>query len=375
MRVLMTADTVGGVWTYAMELTRALPAIEFTLATMGRRATKAQREEIPDNVTLAESDYKLEWERDPWNDVVHAGAWLLDLEFDTAPDLIHLNGYAHGVLPFRAPKIVVSHSCVLSWWRAVHGEEAPAEWDAYRDHVERGLRSAEFVVAPSEWMLGQLHQNYDFNSPSRTIYNARTQFPLPRGDGQGGRRVFAAGRLWDEAKNLNAVIAAAPKIAWPVRVAGDGGASGPNVEHLGKLGPREMARAYAESAIYLFPALYEPFGLSVLEAALSGCALILGDLGSLREIWGDAALYVPPRDANEIARVTNEVIADESLRNDLAQRARARAARYTPAAMAAEYVQLYDSLTAHAESGASHPLTHHAGIPAPDPSRSREVPR
>ena len=47
------------------------------------------------------------------------------------------------------------------------------------------------------------------------------------------------------------------------------------------------------AAIYALPARYEPFGLSILEAALSGCALVIGDIPSLREIWADAALFVP----------------------------------------------------------------------------------
>jgi glycosyltransferase involved in cell wall biosynthesis len=105
-----------------------------------------------------------------------------------------------------------------------------------------------------------------------------------------------------------------------------------------------MARAYGESAIYLFPALYEPFGLSILEAALSGCALVLGDIPSLREIWRDAAMFVPPREADAIARTVNEVIANDSLRHELGKRARARGAAYSVDRMADAY------RTAYAES-------------------------
>jgi glycogen synthase len=350
MNVLMTADTVGGVWTYAMELTRALPEIDFTIATMGRRASDDQRASLPPNVRLVESDYKLEWQDDPWEDVARAGGWLLDLESDLAPDVVHLNGYAHGVLPFRAPAIVVGHSCVLSWWRAVHGDGAPAEWNDYRVHVERGLAAANLVVAPSAWMLGQLHEHYRFTASSKLIYNGRA---FPVADAERRPMVFAAGRLWDEAKNLRAVVEAAPSIAWPVRIAGEGGSDAPNVTHLGRLAQPELARAYAESTIYLFPALYEPFGLSILEAALSGCALILGDIASLRELWRDAAMFVPPRDPNAIARIVNEAIANDSLRHELAERVRARAAHYTPQAMAAGYRDAYRLLLGREESDAS----------------------
>ncbi|HEX8617600.1 MAG TPA: glycosyltransferase family 4 protein [Thermoanaerobaculia bacterium] len=340
MNVLMTADTVGGVWTYAMELTRALPDVGFTLATMGRKASEGQRAEVAPNVTLIESEYKLEWQDDPWRDVDASGQWLLELEAQTNPDFVHLNGYSHGALPFRAPKLVVAHSCVMSWWRAVKQEDAPSEWNTYRERVEQGLGGAHMVAAPSAWMLATLDEHYRLTAPRRLIYNGRNFIPST---GHAHRAsVFAAGRLWDEAKNLRAVVESAPMIDWPVRMAGDGGADAKNVTYLGWLEPLALARAYGESAIYLFPALYEPFGLSVLEAALSGCALILGDIPSLREIWRDAAVFVPPRDPQTIARITNEVIGNDRFRHELGQRAQKRAKEFSVARMANGYRETYE---------------------------------
>jgi glycogen synthase len=348
MRVLMTADTVGGVWTYALELTSTLGEIDFILATMGRRADPDQRSAMPSNVQLVESDYKLEWQDEPWDDVDRAGDWLLDLEAQFAPDLVHLNGFTHGVLPFRAPKLVVAHSCVITWWKAVKGEEAPPEWDRYRARVHAGLEAAGMVAAPSASLMAALDEHYDFRTRRRLIYNGRRFTPST---GHGHRAsVFAAGRLWDEAKNLRAVVEAAPLIEWPVRIAGEGGVAAgiSNLAYLGRLDQDALSRAYGESAIYLFPALYEPFGLSVLEAALSGCALVLGDIPSLREIWREAAVFVPPGDTETIARMVNEVIADAALRQELGQRALRRAAEYTVERMGSGYRDAYAALLAPA---------------------------
>jgi glycosyltransferase involved in cell wall biosynthesis len=223
----------------------------------------------------------------------------------------------------------------------VKNEDAPPEWDTYRGRVAAGLAGANIVAAPSAQMLAALDEHYRFQTTRRLIYNGRRFQPATGHDHRAS--VFAAGRLWDEAKNLRAVVDAAPSIEWPVRIAGDGGTSAPNVTHLGWLEPERLARAYGESAIYLFPALYEPFGLSVLEAALSGCALILGDIPSLREIWRDAAVFVPPRDPANIARITNEVIGNDSLRVELSRRARERASEYTTERMAAGYRQTYEA--------------------------------
>jgi glycogen synthase len=345
MKVLMTADTVGGVWTYAMELARAASDIEFVIAAMGRMPSDAQRATaaaLP-NVTLAASDWKLEWMDDPWADLLRAGTWLLDLETDHAPDFIHLNGYVHGVLPFTRPALIVAHSCVLSWWSSVKDESLPRSWNRYHDAVERGLSSVDLLVAPSAWMLGALHEHYRFPTPSKLIHNGRS--PITSAPQRHERRsIFAADRLWDEAKNLTAVVEAAPQLDWPVRIAGDGGASAENVAHLGILDEDAMADAYADAGIYLFPALYEPFGLSVLEAALSGCALVLGDIPSLREIWGDAATYVPPRDVAAIVNTVNTLIADEHRRRSLSAASIGRARQFTAGRMAAQYRQVYETL-------------------------------
>src|SRR5690348_7167088 len=125
MHVLMTADTVGGVWTYALELAGALAplGVDVTLATMGAPVSRAQASaasELP-NLELVESRFALEWMPDAWRDVDDAGTWLLQIAQRVRPDVVHVNGYAHAALPFHAPVVCVAHSCVLTWSLAVRG--------------------------------------------------------------------------------------------------------------------------------------------------------------------------------------------------------------------------------------------------------------
>jgi glycogen synthase len=102
------------------------------------------------------------------------------------------------------------------------------------------------------------------------------------------------------------------------------------------------------AAIYALPARYEPFGLSALEAAQCGCALVLGDIPSLREIWGNAAIFVAPDDSAALEAAIGLLIRDEALRMNMARRAQARARRYTPSAMALRYRNAYlDLITQH----------------------------
>lgn len=351
--VLMTADAVGGVWNYALELCRGFGArgISVALATMGPRPSAAQRAEAAKlaNVALHEGDFHLEWMSEPWDDVARAGEWLRQLADDYRPEVVHLNGYAHAALDWPVPTLVVAHSCVLSWWRAVRGGEAPAEWNRYRDAVREGLSAADLVVAPTAAMLESLRQNYGPIGAARVIPNGADMM-LYRSHAK-EPFVLSAGRIWDEAKNLDALSAVAPHLAWPVRIAGEmtppdattppRPLGGPNLEYLGVRTPRELMELYARAAIYALPARYEPFGLTALEAALSGCALVLGDVPSLREIWGEAAWFVAPNDPAALRFALRQLIARPDLCADYGARARQRGAAFTARRMTQAYLQSY----------------------------------
>ena len=335
-RVLITADTVGGVWTYALDLVRALPEVEFLLATMGRALSPDQARAIAafPNAAVREGAYRLEWMEEPWDDVARAGEWLLDLEREFGPDLVHLNGLVHGALPFRAPRLIAVHSDVLSWWRAVRGEPAPPEWDRYADAVRTSLQGADLVLAPSRAMLAEAERLYGPFRRAVAIPNGRAGFaPAERKE----PFVFAAGRMWDDAKNVAAL--AAVECAWPVRIAGEG--SG-----LGFLPPERIADEMARAAVYALPARYEPFGLSVLEAALSGCALVLGDVPSLRENWEGAARFVDPDDAAGLQKTLARLIEAPEERERLGDAAKARAAEFGLERFGEAYRTLYGSLSA-----------------------------
>jgi glycosyltransferase involved in cell wall biosynthesis len=359
MKILLTTDTVGGVWTYALELARALQphGVLVSLATLGFPLSPDQRAEaeaVP-GLEIFESSYRLEWMDDPWDDVRRSGDWLLDLEESVRPDVVHLNGYAHGALPFRAPTLVAGHSCVTSWWTAVKGESLPLNWTRYRREVTRGLQAACLVVTPTGAMLQELQRYYGPLRATRVIPNGRDAAlftPAPKEP-----LLFAAGRLWDEAKNLEALERVAPRLPWPVYVAGEEHRPGGgevhcrNVRGLGRLARPELAAWLGRAAIYALPARYEPFGLSALEAAFAGCALVLGDIPSLREVWGDAALYVPPDDTEALTARVRQLIERPDEREALAKRARVRAFEFTPERMAAGYLSAYQYLSGGAATG------------------------
>jgi glycosyltransferase involved in cell wall biosynthesis len=349
MKILMTADTLGGVWSYAMQLCAALrPAgVEVALATMGASPSPGQRAELrgKSNVQLYESAFRLEWMSSPWENLEDAADWLLALESRVRPDVVHLNHLVHAELPWRAPVITVAHSCVFSWWWAVHRCRPGRDWDRYFRRVKTSLHTANCVVAPTRALLAALFRHYGPIAEAQVIPNARAACDFRR-----VRKlplVFSAGRLWDQGKNVRALCEVAPALAWPVFVAGattspDGTSENlPNVSQLGELSPMQLRQWLAASAIYAAPARYEPFGLTPLEAALSGCALVLGDIESLREVWEDAAVYVLPDSPSDLREQIATLIEQPYLLAGYAQRGYEHALQFNPQRQAASYMNLY----------------------------------
>jgi glycosyltransferase involved in cell wall biosynthesis len=159
--------------------------------------------------------------------------------------------------------------------------------------------------------------------------------------------------LWDEAKNLRAVTAIAPGLPWQVQVAGsiqapDSAQAPPvqGVQYLGELPNHDLIERMRQASIFAAPSLYEPFGLTVLEAAACGCALVLSDLPGFRELWDEAALFADPRDHDALRAAVQALCDDESLRRQLQAAARARAKRYSRGAMRDAYRRIYGELTA-----------------------------
>jgi glycosyltransferase involved in cell wall biosynthesis len=149
--------------------------------------------------------------------------------------------------------------------------------------------------------------------------------------------------MWDEAKNLRALEAVRERLSWPLFVAGDG-------SNLGRLDSEGMRDWLGRASIYAFPAKYEPFGLSVLEAALAGCALVLGDIPSLRENWEGRAIFVNPDDEDALAEAVERLVANPKQRERMGRSAREHALTFSTKRFARGYMGLYKEMVKAAQS-------------------------
>lgn len=353
-RALLTCDTVGGVWQYATDLAQALLShgVEPVLATLGPPASEGQRRALGPDLELIDTGLPLDWLGVTPEDVRGAGQAVARLADRVGADLVQLNAPALASVDFDQPVLAVAHSCVGTWWQAFKGGRIDPDLAWRADLTAAGLRKADRVVAPSAAFAAALQQCYRLPEAPAVVYNGRRPARLPTAEAP--LFAFTAGRLWDEGKNLRVLDAAAHGLSLPLKAAGP--VRGPNgaaveLRHVGLLGALSengIAEQLAGRPIFVSSALYEPFGLAVLEAAQAGCALVLSDIPTFRELWDGAARFVYPHDVQGFARALEEIAADTDLRSRLGAAAQARSASFTVQRMAAEMVALYRALPAAA---------------------------
>jgi glycosyltransferase involved in cell wall biosynthesis len=362
MHVLVTADAVGGVWTYARELVTGLSrkGVQVTLVSFGDIPSVPQIEWLEGlrGVDFLPTAFRLEWMQDAENDIEASSDYLRRVIDEVQPDILHLNQFCYGSLKVDIPKLVVAHSDVVSWWVNVKGSEPPVDrWTAwYRDVVGRGLAEATGVVAPSRWMMDCVESIYGKPTQGCVIYNGRTPTlfnPFVTKEDS----VLSVGRLWDGGKQAALLTQIATKV--PVYIAGTEehadesfrsaesslGKSHPQLFLKGPQSEAQLRQLFGKASMYVATSRYEPFGLAPVEAALSRCALICNDIPTFRELWGDAAIYFKRNDAEDLQAAIEQLHADREMRLTFANLAYNRARqRFTAERMVDEYLNLYQAL-------------------------------
>lgn len=361
MHVLVTTDTLSGVWTYTQELVAGLinRGIHVTLVSFGDIPLSQHTSWMDglQGLDYRPTAFRLDWMEDGEQDWRDSSAYLTSLVKELKPDLLHLNQLCYGSLPVKTPRVVVAHTDLISWWKAVHGQE-PKEsrwlrW--YRNVVTEGLSQASVVVAPSVWMLDTIRACYAHPRRDAVIYNGRNPVffnpYVSKNDS-----LLTVGRLRDAGKQVSlltqhahpmpvcivnsdrsACISDLP-ISTNVKVAADEA----SLSLKGAQTDAQLRMLYSRAAIFAATSRYEPFGLSAVEAALSRCAIVANDIPYFREIWGDAAIYFEQNDADSLAYVIRRLHEHRDLCRGYAARAYQRAREcFTAKRMIDDYLRLY----------------------------------
>jgi len=360
MHILVTADTLGGVWTYTRELVTGLVrrGEQVTLVSFGDIPTAAQARwmEGLKNLDYRPTAFKLEWMLDSEPDMLASAQYLEALIQEIKPDLLHFNQFYYGSLRCDVPRVVVAHSDVVSWWMSVHKKEPPeTEWLRwYRQIVARGLSHATAVVAPSRWMLDQVELHYAKPAFGSVIYNGRTAL-LFNPHISKEENIVTVGRLWDSGKNVGLLLR--QELPAAVRIVGCDRHPElqssvfavedipPNVRLDPEQDEKQLVQTLARAGIYAATSQYEPFGLAPVEAALSRCAIVASDIPSFRELWEGAAVFFRNNNPKSLRDALESLLRDPGLRQRQANLAYRHARQHFPAErMIDGYTNLYQTV-------------------------------
>lgn len=353
-RIFLSTDSVGGVWQYSLDLAREYTArgLGVDLVVLGPPAAAdrlAEAGQMP-GVEVVATDLPLDWTAGDPGALKSAARELAALARRRNAELIHLNSAGLGCTgAWPAPVVATLHSCVATWWQAVKGEAPlPGDFSWRRELVGEALRRARAVIVPSGSFAVAARKVYRDSSPPAVVYNGRSS-GAANGQPAAAKNaaVFTCGRLWDEAKNAAMADAAAARLNVPIWAAGPVRAPEgkeialPNLRLLGELSSAEIRQRLSRSGVFVSTSLYEPFGLGVLEAAQSGCALVLSDIPTFRELWSGAAQLVDPHNPGELAQIVEKLAVSPQQRTEWGRRAQQRAAGFTSAKMAAGTLSIY----------------------------------
>ena len=335
LRILMTTDAVGGVWTYALDLARGLAAldIETVLAVLGPTPTPRRpmrRAAVPG----------LHPRR-------NRPAARLDGRASRRARQAPARGWPRCARR-PASELVQLHAPALAAGRSVPRARRRGASLLRRHLVERGeagrAPARRFPLAHRADRAGPVGRGCGHRS-HRRLRRGRRGDLWPAGAPRGGpqRPQPSAGAPAPEPGSASPVRArsrpplgrgqehrrprprgGAHRRARPRRRPARARRTEATVElrHARPLGPLcepVMQRWLADAPVFASLALYEPFGLGVLEAAQAGCALVLSDIPTFRELWNGAALFVPPDDDAAIAGALDSLLWDDALRDRMAR--------------------------------------------------------
>jgi len=231
---------------------------------------------------------------------------------------------------------------------AVPEAYSPAFRTWYRTMLPLIGKRAQRVVTVSEFSRGELARWAGIPPDKVDVIplgaeHIRAAKPLPGILGQlavsSGRYILAVASRSPH-KNLELVARAVSQLGsakLPLVIAGGTNArifagsrtDGEEPRDAGYVSDGELRALYEHAACFVYPSLYEGFGLPPLEAMACGCPVIVSDAASLPEVCGDAVLYCNPRDTGDVTSKIRRLIEDAGAREELRRRGSVRARTFT----------------------------------------------
>jgi glycosyltransferase involved in cell wall biosynthesis len=236
--------------------------------------------------------------------------------------------------------------------------------------LRRSFLAADSVITDSEWSAGQIRRYLPpTNAPIAVIPPLGAPLPSEQQSAEPASRpanlqripierpIVLAGGNRSPHKNWDGLVRAVGSIPPEARpmlvITGHGGTADPLVALVDAAGltndvvltgwtsEAEMAWLYRHADLFVLPSRHEGFGLGLIEAMSRGCPVLASDLPVLREVGGDAALYVDTADPLGLSAAITQVLQDQQGRADMRRRGLARVARFDPNSCVDEAVGVF----------------------------------
>ena len=230
--------------------------------------------------------------------------------------------------------------------------------DPFTGYKAQLIAKADHIIAISESTKRDIKKFFDVDDQKISVIHLSNYVhvtPDSPGDSQGEYILFVGDRFGY--KNFDLFLkAAAPLLldhAVKLICAGGGAFKADEIELINKLkvadhvrqisvGDIELAQLYKNAIAFIYPSLYEGFGLPVLEALANNCPLIVSNTSSLPEVAGDAAEYFDPADKEAITSAIDKVINNKTLQQELRVKGAARVKLFSFETCLQKTLQVYN---------------------------------
>ena len=337
-RILFTADPNGAGWMHTITLAGAMSrrGNDVLVASFGPEASPERMAEVGDaGVRLTRVEIP-----GPTTDpsfVASARAALEVLVKEWHPAIVQIDRCAFGDLDFDVPKVLMIAA------------DRTARISRGRGPARRGLLGADAVVSPTRALADEISRRFEYRRPISVIQPGlelgdKPVSLMPVRKARSGFVFY--GKTEEKADGFDVLLEALKRtrIDAPFRIGGEG-ARPPLpgwVPDLGWLDAEGRSAAFDKADVAVLPSRDDPFGLRSVEAGLSGCALVLSDLPSYRELWHGAAVLVPPDDADALGEAIRTLATDARKRDECQRLCRARAlAGFSADRMVEEYLDVH----------------------------------
>lgn len=321
MRILFTADPNGAGWSFTASLARALSRREEDILVMafGAEPTPGRRMEMEaDGVRLVTIPISGPTTDPMFIQAARQALQMMVQEWD--PAVVHIDRCSFGDLDLEVPKVL---SVAADKTARVSRGRGPAR---------KGLLGADAVVSPTRTLAEEISRRFEYRRPVSVIQPGLEMGDQPVSFGASPSKrsgVIFYGRTDEKADGFDLLLEATRQMGGDVQLRIGGEGNRPPlpgwVTDLGFCGAEERATQFGHAQIAVLPSRDEPFGLLSVEAALSGCALLLSDTPAYRELWHGAAVLVKSEDPAALAEGLRSLMLDTRRREECARLCRARA--------------------------------------------------